>query len=331
MDPLSHLLALLQPRSYITAGFDAGGSWSLVLDDLAGRIKCYAVMKGECWLSIDDMEPVWLQAGDCFVLPTGRRAAIAGDLDAKSRLASQTLEPSRSGQVITYNGGGDVFLVGSRFEVEGRHAEVMLQTLPPLIRVEASADQAKLRLYIELMMDELREGRPGAGQVAQNLSHMMLAQTLRLYIERLPQGEVGWLAALADPRLAAGLTAMHAAPAHPWTVQELARISGMSRTSFAQHFRMRVGLSPISYLTQLRMMSAAAHLIRGVETISDISVSLGYASDQAFSTAFKRTTGRSPRQYAKESQLRELWPVTLVGGERDGAAGASRSERAASV
>lgn len=75
MDPLSELLALLQPRSYVTAGFDAGGSWALVLDDLAGRIKCYAVMKGECWLSIEKIAaPIRLKAGDCFVLPTGCRA-----------------------------------------------------------------------------------------------------------------------------------------------------------------------------------------------------------------------------------------------------------------
>lgn len=303
MDPLSELLALLQPRSYITAGFDAGGSWALVLDDLAGRIKCYAVMKGECWLSIEKIAaPIRLKAGDCFVLPTGCRALIASDLGAEPKLASETLDPNRSGEVVTYNGGGDVFLVGSRFEVEGRHAEVMLQTLPPLIRVEASNDRAKLRLYIDLMMDELRGGRPGAFQMAQNLSHMMLAQTLRLYIEGLPEGEVGWLAALADPKLGPCLKAMHSAPAHSWTVEELARIAGMSRTSFAQQFRDRVGETPISYLTRWRMMSAAAKLVRGQDTITQISMSLGYSSDQAFNTAFKRVTGQSPRLYARRQK-----------------------------
>ena len=77
MDPLSDILSLLKPRSYITAGFDAGGSWALTLDDLAGRVKCYAIIKGVCWLSMEDVTPVKLETGDCFVLPSGRLALIA--------------------------------------------------------------------------------------------------------------------------------------------------------------------------------------------------------------------------------------------------------------
>src|SRR4051794_7389857 len=113
MDPLSEVLSLLKPRSYITAGFDAGGAWALTLDDLAGRIKCYAVTKGTCWLSMQGVEaPVQLRAGDCFVLPSGRLVSIGSDLGVEPKLASEVLDPNRSGEVITYNGGGDVFLVG---------------------------------------------------------------------------------------------------------------------------------------------------------------------------------------------------------------------------
>jgi AraC-like DNA-binding protein len=303
MDPLSEMLALLKPRSYITAGFDAGGSWGLVLDDLAGRIKCYAVIRGQCWLSVDHLDsPVQLKAGDCFVLPSGRQAFIASDLDAERKRASEMLDPNRNGGVVVYNGGGDVFLAGSRFEVKGHHAESMLQSLPPLIRVEASGDRDKLRLYIDLMMDELKEGRPGAFQIAQNLSHMILAQALRLFLEGSQDGAVGWFAALSDPRLKKSISAMHSNPSHGWRLDELADIAGMSRTSFAQHFRERVGETPISYLARWRMMSASARLAEGRETISEISTSLGYASEHAFNTAFKRIMGQPPRQYARTAR-----------------------------
>lgn len=302
MDPLSEVLALLKPRSYLTAGFNAGGAWALTLDDLAGRIKCYAVIKGRCWLSVEDGgAAVHLDEGDCFVLPSGRSATIASDPAVPPRRASEVLDPNRSGEIVTYNGGGGVFLVGSRFEVNGRHAEVLLRTLPPLIRVETSDDQARLRWSIELMMEELREGRPGSSLVAQHLSHMILVQALRLYLSKRSGLETGWFAALADPQMSGAIAAMHQDPSFPWTLQELARRAGMSRSIFAERFRERVGETPIGYLTRWRMMLAGERLILGRDTIARIAMSLGYASEHAFSTAFRRTMGCSPRRYAREA------------------------------
>ncbi|MEN2987358.1 AraC family transcriptional regulator [Tistrella sp. BH-R2-4] len=301
MDPLSDVLALLKPRSYITAGFDAGGRWALTLDDLAGRIKCYAVVKGGCWLSLgDDVAPVRLDAGDCFVLPSGREVRIGSDPHVEPRRASEVLDPTRSGAVITYNGGGDVYLVGSRFEVSGRHAAVLLRTLPPLIQVKASGDQARLRWSIELMMEEFREARPGSSLIAQQLSHMMLVQALRLYLSDRAHGETGWLAALADPQMSSAIAAMHRDPAVTWTVDELARHVGMSRSAFAQRFRDRVGEPPIAYLTRWRMTLAGETLTHSRTTIAEVAQSFGYTSEHAFNTAFRRTMGCSPRRYARD-------------------------------
>jgi len=300
MDPLSEVLSLLKPRSYITGGFDAGGAWALTLDDLAGRIKCYAVIKGACWLAMQGIDaPVQLHEGDCFVLPTGRPVTIGSELAAAPKRASDVLDPNRSGEVVTYNGGGDVFLVGSRFEVSGRHAEVLLRTMPPLMQVETSGDRARLRWSIELMMEELREARPGSSLVAQQLAHMMLVHALRLYLAERSQDDVGWFAALADPHLSAALGAMHAQPAYRWTLQELAARVGMSRSIFAERFRERVGETPIRYLTRWRMMLAAEQLVRGHDTIAQVAASLGYESEHAFSTAFKRVMGTAPRRYAR--------------------------------
>jgi AraC-like DNA-binding protein len=300
VDPLSEVLSLLKPHSYITGGFDAGGAWALTLDDLAGRIKCYAVIKGTCWLAIQGIdEPVRLQPGDCFVLPSGRTVRIGSDLGVTPKPASEVLDPDRGGEIVTYNGGGDVFLVGSRFEVNSRHAEVLLRTLPPLMRVKTSGDRARLRWSIELMMEELREAQPGSSLVAQQLAHMMLVQALRLYLSERSHDDVGWFAALADPQLGAALGAMHADPAFPWTVQALAARVGMSRSTFAERFRERVEETPIAYLTRWRMMLAAEKLVHGGDTLARIAGSLGYESEHAFNTAFKRVMGISPRRYAR--------------------------------
>jgi AraC-like DNA-binding protein len=300
MDPLSEVLSLLKPHSYITAGFDAGGPWALRLDDLAGRIKCYAIINGTCWLAMQGIDaPVRLQSGDCFVLPSGRPVIIGSDLGIEPERASEVLDPDRSGEVVTYNGGGDVFMVGSRFEVNSPHAEVLLRTMPPLMQVKTSGDRAKLRWSIELMMEELREARPGSSLVAQQLAHMMLVQALRLYLSERSRNDIGWFAALADPQLSAALGAIHADPAFPWTVQKLADRAGMSRSIFADRFRERTGETPIAYLTRWRMMLAGEKLIHGRDTLARIAMSLGYESEHAFSTAFKRVMGNSPRRYAR--------------------------------
>jgi AraC-like DNA-binding protein len=304
MDPLSQLLSLLKPISYITAGFDAGGEWALALDDLAGRIKCYAVVRGECWLSLDGAAaPVRFCEGDCFVLPTGRAVTIASGPGLVPQQASEVLDPNRSGEVVTYNGGGDTYLVGSRFEVSGRHVDLLLGRLPPMIRIEGTGGQTRLRWCIDLMMEEMREKRPGFALLAQQLAQMILVQALRLYLRAQTEADTGWFAGLADPRIAVALAAIHADPAYPWTVEELGRRAAMSRSTFSNRFAVKVGETPIGYVTRWRMMLAAERLIAGHETIARIAQSLGYGSEHAFNTAFRRRMGTSPRRYARESRL----------------------------
>lgn len=303
MDPLSDLLSLLKPQSYITAGFDAGGSWALALDDLAGRIKCYAVIRGTCWLKAEGtVTSVRLDEGECFVLPSGRDVIISSGPDVAPRPASEVLDPGSSGNTITVNGGGDCYLVGSRFEVNGRHAALLLRSLPPLIRVKTTDGRARLRGSIEMMMEEMREARAGSSLMAQQLSHMMLVQALRLHVEDQGQDTTGWLAALADPHVGPAIRAMHADPGRAWTVEALARQVGLSRTVFAQRFRLKVGTTPIAYLTRWRMMLAGERLVGTGDSIAEIAASLGYASEFAFSAAFKREMGRPPRRYLREAE-----------------------------
>jgi AraC-like DNA-binding protein len=149
------------------------------------------------------------------------------------------------------------------------------------------------------MMHELREGQPGGILVAQHLAHMMLVQALRLHLVEKSRGAVGWFFALADERLSAAMGAMHGDPAQRWTLQELAERAGMSRSSFAAKFKETVGATPMEYLTRWRMLLAADRLENSDDPISVIAFSLGYESESAFSTAFKRVMGCSPRQFSR--------------------------------
>src|SRR5262245_22163174 len=300
MDPLSDVLSLLKPRSYVSAGFDAGGDWSIQFPDQNRLIKCYAVISGACWLSVEAVpDPVRLRAGDCFVLPSGRAFRLASDLMVTPVDADTIFLPAQAGGVVTYNGGGDFFLVGSRFGVSGRNAGALLATLPPIVHIRKEADQTALRWSVERMMHELREGQPGGILIAQHLAHMMLVQALRLHLAERSGSGVGWFFALADKRLSAAIGAMHGDPAQRWTLQDLAERAAMSRSSFAMKFKETVGETPMDYLTRWRMLLAADKLESSGDSISVIALSLGYESESAFSTAFKRVMGCSPRQYGR--------------------------------
>jgi AraC-like DNA-binding protein len=174
------------------------------------------------------------------------------------------------------------------------------------------------------MRQELREERPGGSLVAQQLATMMLVQALRLHLGEGLSGRAGWLVALVDNQMKAAITSMHEEPARHWTLQELAGLVGMSRSIFALKFKATVGTSPMEYLTRWRMLLAGDKLMGSDEPIAAIALSLGYESESAFSKAFRRAMGCSPRQYRRgqdadltsESEedaerVRELVPIAV--------------------
>ena len=167
------------------------------------------------------------------------------------------------------------------------------------MHIRKESDKAALRWSMKRMMQELREPQPGGFLVAQHLAYMMLVQALRLHLAEGLRGGVGWLFALADKQMSASINAMHDDPAHRWTIQELAERAGMSRSTFALKFKETVGESPIEYLTRWRMLLAGDKVTNSGDPISVIALSLGYESESAFSTAFKRVMGCSPRQYSR--------------------------------
>jgi AraC-like DNA-binding protein len=311
MDPLSDVLSLLKPSSYLAGGFDVGGEFSVAFGAHAG-IKCYAVVTGACWLAVDGVaDAVRLEAGDCFLLPHGKPFRLASDLslppvDALSHIRSG----QRQGAIALINGGG-CCIVGGFFGFSGDHAGILLGMLPPIVPLQKESDKAAMRWSLERMREELLDPQPGSSLVAEHLAHMMLVQALRLHLAEGAKGGVGWLFALADKQMSAAIHAMHEAPGHRWTLQELGERAGMSRSIFALKFKQMVGTSPMEYLTRWRMLLAGDRLTHSSEPLSAISVALGYESESAFGTAFKRVMGCSPRQYS-----RGRMPATAAGNAR---------------
>ena len=304
MDPLSDVLSLLKPRSYMFRGFDVAGPWSIRFPAFEG-IKCYALLSGECWLQAEGVpEPVRVQAGDCFLFPRGHPFRLASDLSLPSVEAQAIFSSSEGGGVVSVNGGGGCCGVGGHIALEGDHAEILLSVLSPIVHIRNDAEKAQLRWSVEQMMQELREPQPGGVLVAQQLAAMMLVHALRRHLVERDSIGAGWLFALADKQMGVAISAIHQDPARSWTLQELAKCAGMSRSIFAARFRETVGVTPFEYLARWRMLLAADRLMHSHDPISAIALSHGYESESAFSTAFKRLMGCAPRLYGRHRNAR---------------------------
>jgi AraC-like DNA-binding protein len=125
----------------------------------------------------------------------------------------------------------------------------------------------------------------------------MLVQALRTFLSTCGQSGVGWFFALSDKHIGLAIGAMHADPATRWTLENLAGRAGMSRSVFARRLKELVGTPPLDYLTRWRMLVASERLPHSDINIASVANAVGYESESAFSTAFKRTMDCSPREY----------------------------------
>ncbi|MFC5861519.1 AraC family transcriptional regulator [Acidicapsa dinghuensis] len=301
MDPLSDVLSLLKPQSYVSGGFGVDGHMSIQFPRHRG-IKCYAIVSGECWLVVEGVpEPVLLTEGDCYILPRGFPFCLTTDPSLPPVDFRTILAERQQGKAIFCDESGARYIVGGHFLLTGSYAEALLQSLPPIVHIRKESDKAAIRWALERMKEELRDPQPGGTLIAQQLAYVMLVQALRLHLSEESANGVGWLFALTDKQISAVIACMHNDPGHAWTLQELAGHAGMSRSIFAQRFKERAGTTPMEYLTRWRMLLAGERLKFTDDSIASIASSLGYESESAFGKAFRRVMGCSPRQHNRRS------------------------------
>ena len=298
MDPLSDILALVQPRTYATGGLSAGGDWGVRFPS-HGMVKCYSVVRGGCWLAVDNTpEPIRLGTGSCLLLPRGWAFSLSSELSQPLKSWQMLSQQERYNGILPLNQGDDFLILGSHFRLEG-DARFLLNALPPVVLLESEEQRQSLRWAVDRLLREMRDPKPGGTLIAQHIAYTILVEVLRLHVAEDIERGPGWLAALGDVRLRAALFSIHQEPARAWTLAGLAHAAGMSRTAFAQLFKQKVGKSPVEYLTHWRMTIAAKRLKNPEDSISSIAPAVGYKSESAFSAAFKRVLGTSPREHIR--------------------------------
>ncbi|HEY6795236.1 MAG TPA: AraC family transcriptional regulator [Kineosporiaceae bacterium] len=272
-------------------------------------ILFHVVARGTCWVQVSGGERHWACAGDVIVLPYGDQHRMGGVSDSESVPLATIMEapPWRRMPVIRHGrDGSQTDVVCGFLHSEDALFDPGLRVFPPAFVVRPPSGPAAewVRASVDYALTQADASPLGPGAVPTRLPEMLLIEVLRLHLATAPAPDGGWAAAVHDPVLNPALAAVHAAPAHKWTVTELARSAAVSRSQLDDRFRQVLGRSPIRYLTEWRM-----HLARDLLASTDLGVAvvarrIGYEAEEAFSRAFKRAYGQSPANWRAQHRLR---------------------------
>ena len=292
MDLVDDVLTTMNIGHSQYARLDAAAPWGIHFRSRDSARLLY-VAEGTCWLGARSLdEPRLLVAGDCFLVQSDVEFTLQ---DAPGRQLVDC-ESLFDGHLAAPGGDGErTVILSGRFTFDATTAEPLFGALPPLLPIDLdSAAGRSLRATFALLDAEAAEGGIGAALIASRLADVLFVQAMRACCASVGSTAVSWLGALRDPQLSTAMHAMHADLARPWTVAELARIAGMSRSAFAAAFRAKAGETPLGYLTSWRLYRAKTLLRDTPLSVQEIAVRVGYDTGTALSRVFARREGVSP-------------------------------------
>jgi AraC-like DNA-binding protein len=306
MDPLSDLLRVVRLDGAYFYTVEAAEPWSVqtvaarelaprILPDAEHLISYHIVTEGRCFGGVAGEEQVELLAGDAIVFPHGDAHVMSSARGLRIGPHVYTSVSARYPETVVLGARErrSVSLVCGFLGCDRRPFNPLLAGLPRRMHMRRMSNAWLDGLTRQLTSDS-QLGSAGADGVLTRLAELMFIELLRRHLAGLPPGQTGWLAGLRDEIVGRVLALIHARPAHPWTLEELAREAASSRSSVARRFTELVGQPPMQYLARWRMQVAAGLLTQSGAKVATIAAEVGYDSEAAFSRAFKKATGVAP-------------------------------------
>lgn len=317
MDALSELLRAVKLSGAMFYNAACGAPWSLrsppskklseyVASPSNHVIEFHLIAEGRGYVRVQD-ETLPFKAGDIVMIPHGD-AHLMGNGVCSTTIDGEPMLPALlRREVLSSRIGGNGeethfmcgFLAG-----DARLIQPVLASLPRIVVVDIRSDPsgAWLENMIRHAVDQASTAAPGSDVVLARLAEVVFAEVLRLYLLRLPPGRSGWLAGAADPPVGRALAALHQRPSHQWTLDDLAKEVGMSRSALTERFSRYLGVGPIAYLTEWRLELAADALRTTNRSVLQIAEEVGYESEAAFNRAFKRRFAEPPGRYRRSAK-----------------------------
>ena len=317
-DLLSDLLGTVHLTGAVLFRAELGEPWAISVPEACDLsrllpfptehvIPFHVVDEGSCWIEAGEGERRWLGPGEAVLLPYGSAHRLGSRAEAMNAPVGALLPkaPWSDAPLLQHGGPGAATRIICGFvHCEELLFNPFLAGLPPLLHARPGDDPASrwLETTIRYTAHEARRAGPGARSVLPRLTELMFVEVLRHHMRSLPEGQVGWLAAAADPILGKALGWLHRQPTWPWTVNELARRVGVSRTVLADRFAARLGQPPMHYLARWRLQLGARLLRSSSAPLKAVAERAGYDSEAAFGRAFKRLFHVPPADWRRRAR-----------------------------
>lgn len=302
MDFLADILQTLKLRGNLYFRTDLSEPWGIYVPADSNIARFHVVISGECWLGVgDEDEPFKLTEGDLAIVPHGLSHRLMNSPDSNCRHLLEVLsEQKYTGDgYLCYGGGGKTTsLVCGYFSFDSDVMHPLIESLPRQIIVKgtSSLNFIWIDTVMKIIGNEAESNQIGSKAIIERLSEILFIQVIRAYSTTTGES-IGYLAALGDSQISRALTQIHKAPGRKWTLEQLAREAGLSRSSLAEKFPSVMGVPPMEYLNRWRMLIARNALKETRKSITEIAEDVGYESEASFSTAFKRQFGESPSAF----------------------------------
>jgi AraC-like DNA-binding protein len=315
MDALSDVLRVTQLTGGVFLHAEFTAPWCIedrleaalcgpAIGEASHLIHYHFVVEGRMVVEVPGVPAFELGAGEVVLLPRNHRHKLCSDLGVPPVGGDAVIcPPINDGLFTIAHGGGGAMtrLVCGFLGCNGAETNPLIATLPPALCLNVGTSGAAewIRSTFQHAADEIAAGRPGSSTVLAKLSELLFLEAVRNYAGALPEGQTGWLAGLRDPHVAKALAALHRDIARAWTVEDLGREVGLSRSALNDRFTRLIGMPPIQYLGAWRMQVATEKLRRSSDSVARIAFAVGYDSEAAFSRAFKSALGAPPAAWRR--------------------------------
>jgi len=264
------------------------------------------VVEGDFLLRLDGQPgaDIRISTGEIVLLPHNDLHLMGSDLALPPVPGREVIHPPRNGSLFSIHHGGEgkrTRMVCGFLGCSKAESNPVVSSLPAVLKLnmEQGAAAEWIRSTFHYAAEEVAAGRPGSETVLAKLSELLFVETIRRHAENLPENQTGWLAGLRDPFVARALALLHRDPVRRWTVEDLGREIGLSRSALAERFIRLIGVPPMHYLANWRMQIATEKLRNSNASLAQIATAAGYDSEASFSRAFKKALGTSPAAWRR--------------------------------